>query len=108
MKLPRWVGTILLSLAALVAAIALAIGSLWLYLHPKTERANGIEYGQRRGHKLVLDVIKPAKPNGRGVAVMVSGGWKSSGAGSFGSWITAPLLRHGYTLFPVYHVSQPE
>ena len=94
--------------AGLVVAMGLVVGSLWLYLHPRTERLNGVEYGQRHGRKLFLDVVRPAKANGLGVMVLVSGGWKSSGPGSFGSWITAPLLRHGYTLFAVYHVSQPE
>jgi len=39
---------------------------------------------------------------------MVSGGWKSSGPGSFQPWIAAPLLRQGYSVFAVFHVSQPE
>ena len=38
----------------------------------------------------------------------MSGGWKSGKPGSFREWMGAPLLRHGYTLFAVYHVSQPE
>jgi acetyl esterase/lipase len=38
---------------------------------------------------------------------MVSGGWKSS-PGSFRPWMGAALLRRGYTIFAVYHVSQPE
>jgi acetyl esterase/lipase len=38
---------------------------------------------------------------------MVSGRWKS-GTNSFRPWMTAPLLRRGYTILAVYHVSQPE
>jgi acetyl esterase/lipase len=38
---------------------------------------------------------------------MVSGSWKS-GTNSFRPWMTAPLLRRGYTILAVYHVSQPE
>ena len=40
--------------------------------------------------------------------VMVSGGWKSPTPGSFQPWMAAPLLRRGYTVFAVYHISQPE
>ena len=64
-------------------------------------------YGQRHGRDLTIDIVRPAKPNGFGVALMVSGGWKS-GAGSFRPWMVAPLLRSGYTVFAVFHISQPE
>ncbi|MBM3852897.1 MAG: alpha/beta hydrolase, partial [Verrucomicrobia bacterium] len=37
----------------------------------------------------------------------VSGGWKSKKPGEFATWIAAPLLRRGYTVFAIYHVSQP-
>jgi acetyl esterase/lipase len=56
---------------------------------------------------LTIDVVRPAKPNGIGVLLLVSGGWKSS-VGSFRPWMTAPLLRRGYTIFAVYHISQPQ
>ena len=68
---------------------------------------DGIHYGQRHGKPLTLDVIRPAKPNGLGVALMVSGGWKSSGPGAAPVWLMAPLLRRGYTIFAVCHISQP-
>ncbi len=100
-----WRGVV--SLAALLALAALLIGGLWTYYHPAFTRADGLVYGQRHGHNLTIDVVRPAHPNGLGVVLMVSGGWKS-GAGSFRPWLAAPLLRHGYTVFAVYHVSQPE
>jgi acetyl esterase/lipase len=65
-------------------------------------------YGQRQGHNLALDMVRPAKTNGFGVVLLVSGGWKSSTPGSFRPWMAAPLLRRGYTVFAVYHISQPE
>src|SRR5262249_49343539 len=34
--------------------------------------------------------------------------WKSGPAGSLRQWMVAPLLRRGYTVFAVYHVSQPQ
>lgn len=55
-----------------------------------------------------MDVFKPSKPNGLGVAFMVSGGWKSKKSGETEPWILAPLLRRGYTVFAVCHVSQPD
>ena len=39
---------------------------------------------------------------------MVSGGWKSKKAGEVETWLVAPVLRAGYTVFAVCHVSQPE
>jgi acetyl esterase/lipase len=101
-----------LSVTAIVAVTialggAAAVAAGWIYFHPKFEWTRGIVYGERHGTALTLDVVSPAKPNGLGVVFVVSGGWKS-GTGSFQPWLAAPLLRHGYTVFPIYHLSQPE
>jgi acetyl esterase/lipase len=93
---------------AVVLVLALGVASLWLYLHPRHERVDGVVYGQRQGRNLTMDVVRPAKTNGLAVVLLVSGGWKSSTPGSFQPWMAAPLLRRGYTVFAVYHVSQPE
>lgn len=87
--------------------IAAAVAAAWIYFHPQFEWTRGVVYGERHDTELTLDIVKPAKPNGLGVVFVVSGGWKS-GTGSFQPWLAAPLLRHGYTVFPVYHLSQPE
>ncbi|MGA2657898.1 MAG: alpha/beta hydrolase [Verrucomicrobiota bacterium] len=108
MRVRRVVWIVLASLAAVLVVAGLGFGSVWLYLHPHIERTNGVVYGQRQGRKLAMDVVRPAKPNGLGVMVMVSGGWRSSTPGSFPPWAAAPLLRRGYTVFAVYHISQPE
>ncbi|MCP4509597.1 MAG: alpha/beta hydrolase fold domain-containing protein, partial [Fuerstiella sp.] len=95
--------------ALTVLSVACAIvGVAWWYLHPPVERTDGVVYGQRNGEPLPLDVIRPSRPNGLGVAFMVSGGWKSGHAGELPVWMMAPLLRRGYTVFAIYHVSQPE
>ena len=107
MKLPRLVRIFLKIVAAVFLVAIISVGSIWIYFHPSFERTGGLVYGQRHGRDLTLDVVRPAKPNGIGVALMVSGGWKSS-AGSFRPWMMAPLLRRGYTVFAVYHISQPE
>lgn len=95
-------------LATAVLATALLAGGLWWYLHPAVTRTNAIPYGQRNGQTIALDVMRPARPNGAAVLLLVSGGWRSKPPGTFGVWMAAPLLRRGYTVFPVYHVSQPD
>ena len=106
-KLFRVIRWTLLILAAFIGTVAMIGLSIWIYFHPKLQTTKGLVYGQRGGQDLTFDILRPAKPNGLGVILIVSGGWKSA-AGSFKPWIVAPLLRHGYTIFPVYHVSQPE
>lgn len=107
MNIRRFLWTALKVLSALVLALGIAVGSVWIYFHPAHERTTGIVYGKRHGHDLTMEVVRPAHPNGLGVAFMVSGGWKS-GTNAFRPWMVAALLRRGYTVFPVCHVSQPE
>ncbi len=107
MKLPRLVRLLLKLVAAALLIVILCVGSVWIYFHPDYERTSGLVYGRRHGRDLTLDVVRPARPNGLGVALMVSGGWKS-GTNSFRPWMVAPLLRRGYTVLAVYHISQPE
>lgn len=107
MTVPRLLRNGLLLLAVALLLAAALIGSVWVYLHPHAQRVNSLVYGQRHGRDLTLDVLRPARPNGRGVVVVVSGGWRSQ-PGSFQPWMAAPLLRRGYTLFAAYHVPQPE
>ena len=108
MRIKRIIRYTLLGLGAILLLAGLLAGTTWLYYHPGVQRMNGFVYGHRLGHDLKFDVIQPANTNGIGVIIMVSGRWKSGEAGSFRHWITAPLLRHGYTVIPVYHLSQPE
>jgi acetyl esterase/lipase len=97
-------GVVLLALVGLTAGIA---GGLWWYFSPAVEVTRGVKYSSRRGDDLVLDVLRPRRPNGYGVLVMVSGSWKSSREGIHPA-LVAPLLRRGYTVFAVHHGSQPE
>ena len=94
-------------LAGLILALTALAAGVWLYYHPSLASVQRVTYGQRQGHELSYDVVRPENPNGLGVALMVSGSWKS-GTNSFRPWMTAPLLRRGYTILAVYHVSQPE
>jgi acetyl esterase/lipase len=108
MTFRRFIRWFLWTLLCLVVLVALVAGSAWWYFHPSVQRTNAIVYGQRGDRELGLDVVKPTKSNGLGVLVLVSGGWKSGQPGAFGEWLVAPLLRRGYTVFPIYHVSQPD
>ena len=108
MTLRRFIRGSLWAIAGLVLLAALVVGGGWWYFHPTLHRTNAVAYGQRGGRALALDVIQPAHSNGLGVLLLVSGGWKSGKPGSFGEWMAAPLLRRGYTVFPIYHVSQPD
>jgi hypothetical protein len=81
-------------LAGLILILTALAGGLWLYYHPTLASIQRVAYGQRHGHELSYDVVRPENPNGLGVLLMVSGGWKS-GTNSFRPWMTAPLLRRG-------------
>lgn len=83
-------------------------GSGCVFFSPRVERTNGIPYGVRGERTLNLDVIRPRHSNGLGVLVLVSGGWRSREPGGFPARWLAPALWRGYTIFAVYHVSQPE
>ncbi|MCB1092139.1 MAG: alpha/beta hydrolase [Verrucomicrobiae bacterium] len=95
----KWLGMLLL-------ALTITAAGLWWYLNPSCVRTDGIVYGHRGDRDLTLDWVRPSHPNGLGVILIVSGGWKSNPE-SFGIWMVAPLLRDGYSVFAVSHVSQP-
>ena len=92
---------------AVAMSLAAAGAAAWIYFHPPHTWTRGIVYGERHGTPLTLDVVRPAHPNGLGVILVVSGGWRS-GVDSFQPWLGAQLLRRRYTIFPIYHLSQPE
>jgi acetyl esterase/lipase len=106
-KIPRVLRVLFATVLGLVLLAFVAVGTVWVYFHPRIDRTDGIVYGQRQNQSLTLDIIRPPRPNGIGVVLIASGGWHSK-AGSFKTWIAAPLLRRGYTVFAVYHISQPE
>ena len=83
------------------------IAASWIYFHPPARRQRGICYGNRAGVSLHFDVATPAAPNGLGIVFIVSGGWKSNPSRAH-EWLIAPFLRHGYTVFSVFHLSQPQ
>ena len=106
--LPRWLKRSLVILAVLLAAITVTGAGAWIYLHPQPSRSDGVVYGKRHGRDLTMDIVRPANPNGAGVAFLVSGSWKSKPAGSVTVSAVAVFLRAGYTVFAVSHISQPD
>jgi acetyl esterase/lipase len=107
-RLPRGLRIAAIVAASLLGAVAAGAGGVAWYLNPPVARQDGIVYGHRRGRELTLDVLRPREPNGIGIATIVSGGWRSGPPGSLSVAIVSPLLRHGYTVIAVCHVSQPE
>jgi acetyl esterase/lipase len=108
LRLPRWLRRTLLAILLLIAVAAVAAGGAWVYLHPTPERTDGVVYGTRHGRDLTMDIFRPASPNGRGVILVVSGSWKSQKPGRVPVSTVAVLLRGGYTVFAVCHISQPD
>jgi acetyl esterase/lipase len=107
MKYRRIIKWSLLALLVLTAVTAVMAGCFWWYFHPEFEHIDGIVYTQRHGQDLTFDFVRPKQPNGLGIVLMVSGGWRS-GPDDFHPWMAAPLLRCGYTVFAVSHLSQPK
>jgi acetyl esterase/lipase len=99
-----------IALLVILGVTGAAGGGLWLYLHPAAERIDGVVYGERNGTPLTMDILRPPEGsrNGLGIALMVSGGWKSKRAGETPAWLAAPLLRAGYSVFAICHISQPK
>jgi acetyl esterase/lipase len=64
-------------------------------------------YGRKDGTALTMDVFSPAKPNGAGVVLVVSGGFFSSHE-AINPAFARPMLDRGYTVFAVVHGSQPK
>jgi acetyl esterase/lipase len=107
-RCPRWFRIAVLLLAILTVVLIAVLGCGYWYLNPSVVRTDGVVYGMRDGTPLTLDVLRPQEPNGLAVAFMVSGGWKSGGPGETPTWMLAPLLRSGYTVFAICHISQPD
>ncbi len=107
MKLRRGMKTAGWALLGLLLLVAAAAGGVWWYFHPDFELRAGIVYGHEQDEDLVIDVLRPDRPNGLGILVMVSGNWRSSPDG-IRPILMAPLLRRGYTILAVHHGSQPK
>lgn len=93
-----------LAAGVLILLLGTALG--WWYFHPSYDLRKGVVYTQRNGVDLSYDVITPENPNRAAVLLMVSGSWKS-GPEKFKPWLSASMLRRGFTVFAISHQSQP-
>ena len=94
-----------------LAAAALVLLSFRTDTHgaPAYDRKADVIYGRKYGLALTMDVLRPKeKANGRGVILVMSGGWFSGPPnGNLSPW-AGPLVESGYTIFQVVHGSQPK
>lgn len=72
----------------------------------EVKRERDIIYQRTEGVALTLDVFVPEKPNGVGIIKIVSGGWKSRHSRVRDDF-PRPYTDSGYTVFAVFHGSQP-
>jgi len=98
---------LLKAIGTLFVITLIAVGLVWWYFHPTTEEIERVAYGQRNGVDLSYQIVRPGNPNGAAILFMVSGSWKS-GPDKFEPWLAAPLLRRGFTVFAISHLSQPK
>jgi acetyl esterase/lipase len=97
---------------ALLAGLPLALGAAGPRADFTVER--NVIYGMHSGAALLLDVHRPAKPNGFGVVFVAGSGWQADpGYGARPIKETQvdlwgpPLLAAGYTVFAVNHRGAP-
>lgn len=63
-------------------------------------------YLRQGGVAFTMDAFRPAKPNGKAVIFVVSGGWVSD-HGGINADLARPFTDNGITLFEVVHGAQP-
>src|SRR5262245_13945265 len=102
-----------LALPGMVAALlALGANLATQEKKPLVQRQEVVIHGHKRGVALTLDFLPPHKPNGAGVIFIMSGGWVSRrdplASAEARAAMFARLVERGYTLFLVYHGSQPK
>lgn len=98
------------SVLAVSLVLAVPLGGAAAEVVPQYTVTEDVVYGRRDGLALTLDVTVPQKPNGLGVIVFVSAGYRSGRElmPVVHSLASKPLLNRGYTVFAVLHGSQPK
>lgn len=97
----------IISGVTLTALAIVGFAVYWWWFKAPHQLTSSVDYGERNGQPVSMDVYTPPQQNGAAVLMMVSGGWKS-GPGSVRPFLFAPFLRRGYTVFAIRHISQPE
>ncbi len=106
-KLRKVIRFLLKAIGVLLVTALISAGLIWWYFHPATEEIERVTYGQRNGVDLSYQIVRPRETNGAAILLMVSGSWKS-GPDKFRPWLAAPLIRRGFTVFAISHLSQPK
>jgi acetyl esterase/lipase len=106
----RIVSTFALSAVVLFASLSRADADLPADL--QANRTSDVIYGKKIGVALTMDVFQPREnANGAAVIFVVSGGWVSDNQAlnnvMVSHFVVQPVKR-GYTVFAVYHGSQPK
>lgn len=97
-------------IAVLLLVSAACIAAIWWYLNPDIDHVHKVVYTQRHEQDLSFDILHPANEKDRnhlGIILINSGSWKSD-SNKNRTLIAAPLIRHGYSIFVLSHLSQPK
>ncbi|MFK5922459.1 MAG: alpha/beta hydrolase [Verrucomicrobiota bacterium] len=106
----KWLKKLLKVTALLLLMGAVSIGLIWWYVSPDLDHVKKVIYSQRHGQDLSYDILHPANKddrNHRAIILINSGSWKSD-PGEDRKLLAAPLIRHGYSVFVLSHLSQPK
>jgi acetyl esterase/lipase len=92
-----------------IILIALSLSTSIYSQENETFTQEEVIYGRKYGMALTMVVLKPEKPNGKGIISVVSGSWYS-GYNQIKSWALdsgKPFIDNGYTVFLTMHGSNP-
>ena len=104
----KWLKRLGLFLGAMLLLCVLLGWIVWQYAHPSVNRTDGVVYGERHGKPLTLDVLQPAKGANGWASPSWSVGVEVRPSRASPVRMMAPLLRKGFTVFAISHLSQPE
>jgi acetyl esterase/lipase len=92
-----------------IGALLLAVASAGLAVAEPPRMTGDVIYGHKDGMALVFHVYRPPEANGAGVIQIVSGGYFSPWQAPEARLGTAqPFLKHRFTVFTVFHGSNPK
>ncbi len=101
---------LLKAIAILLLVILASVALISYYLNPDIEHLQKVVYTQRHGQDLSFDILHPANEKDRnhlGIILINSGKWKSD-SNRDRRLLATPLIRSGYSIFVLSHLSQPK
>lgn len=106
----KWVKRLVKFFAILLLLVIGLVVWTWWYITPDVDRLDKVTYTQRQGQNLTFDILHPANKKNRkhiGIILMNSGKWKSNPKRDR-LLVASPLIRHGYSVICLSHMSQPK